>query len=171
MNIFYRRISILWTTSLKKILALSRINHTSWIIFLIFSEKSWLLYWIIYSLISFFGIYFLNKNKINYLNQTFNKTHNIRPLILFFFNLRRIPPFLGFFLKWYTLNLILNQNYLTIFIIILSTIITSFFYIRCIFIILCNWKLNISTFKTKTPIYFISTQLFLILITPELLQL
>lgn len=147
-TLFFRIVIILRTlirgiiginqTRLRKILAYSSINHISWIIAtLIFFKTLWLIYFLIYRIISLNLILIFNNFNIFYFKQIFNYLKS--PLlklffILNFFSLGGLPPFLGFFPKWLTIQyIIINNLIITSFLIILITLITLFFYIRLTF--------------------------------------
>nr|AND96250.1 NADH deshydrogenase subunit 2 [Onthophagus gracilipes] len=125
-------------TNIKKILAYSSINHISWMLTsMLFFEKIWMYYFIIYSIISLNIIIILKKLNIFYMNQLFSSLNN-NPLIKFFFmlnfmSLGGLPPFLGFLPKWLTIQILIKMNlfYLSL-IIIIMTLVTLFFYMRII---------------------------------------
>nr|APX39810.1 NADH dehydrogenase subunit 2 [Psylliodes fusiformis] len=125
--------------SLRKIMAYSSINHIAWMLASMMSNKMiWLIYFIIYSLISLNIVlifYFLN---IFYINQLFNSLNSNKMFkmlfILNFFSLGGLPPFLGFLPKWLVLNyLIYNNFYILSLILVIFTLLTLFFYIRISF--------------------------------------
>lgn len=122
--------------SMRKILTYSSINHVGWIISrIIFSTSVWLIYFIVYSLISINIIIILKNLNIYYLKQLFNSINRNKIIkILFNFNflsLGGIPPFLGFLPKWLTINfIIINNIYLLRAILIIFTLITLYFYVR-----------------------------------------
>lgn len=56
--------------SIRKILAISSINNTTWILFaILINENLWINYFLIYSLLNFLIIKILNNYNINYINQ------------------------------------------------------------------------------------------------------
>nr|APX39352.1 NADH dehydrogenase subunit 2 [Psylliodes thlaspis] len=125
--------------SLRKILAYSSINHIAWMLASMLNNKMiWLIYFVIYSLISMNIIlifYFLN---IFYLNQLFNSMNSnklYKMLFIFnFFSLGGLPPFLGFMPKWLVINFLINNNfYILSMILVIFTLMTLFFYIRITF--------------------------------------
>lgn len=125
--------------SLRKILAYSSINHIGWILrSIIFTETIWIWYFIVYALTTIIIIYILKINNISYLKQLFITLKN-QPitkflLILNFISLGGLPPFIGFFPKWITIQAIIINNYIIVsVIIIVITLITLFFYIRITF--------------------------------------
>nr|ATL15436.1 NADH dehydrogenase subunit 2 [Callosobruchus maculatus] len=126
-------------TSLRKILAYSSINHIAWMLSSMLNFKLiWLLYFNIYVILVFnlimifkyFNIYYMNQ-----LNLIFNSNKLLNFLFMAnFLSLGGLPPFLGFLPKWLTImNLTSNQFYSLTLILIISTLITLFFYIRLTF--------------------------------------
>nr|ALO70729.1 NADH deshydrogenase subunit 2 [Nargus velox] len=125
-------------TSIRKILAYSSINHISWMIStLIFFKTLWLIYFTVYTIISLNLIIIFNKFKIFYFKQIMNFINN--PMIKLFFmlnflSLGGLPPFLGFFPKWLTIQFLILNNYLIVtFMMIILTLLTLFFYLRFTF--------------------------------------
>nr|YP_010163965.1 NADH dehydrogenase subunit 2 [Acanthopsyche nigraplaga]QRK25803.1 NADH dehydrogenase subunit 2 [Acanthopsyche nigraplaga] len=122
-------------TSLRKLLAFSSINHSSWMMMsILISENLWILYFISYLfLIILICLMFYNFNS-TFINQLFfNNLKNYPKLILFInlLSLGGLPPFLGFIPKWITINfLIFNKHYFLTFILIMSSLIMLIFYIR-----------------------------------------
>nr|ARH54954.1 NADH dehydrogenase subunit 2 [Curculionidae sp. 5 AH-2016] len=146
---------------LRKILTYSSINHMSWMISnLMSSFNTWMIYFLIYSLINLNIIIILLKYKIYYFNQL-TKLFSLNIYMKFFFmlnllSLGGLPPFLGFFPKWLTVNsLIMNNFYTLSFILIIFTLISLFFYLRISFssFLLNNNKSLI--FSLKNSFYFL----------------
>nr|AYP72659.1 NADH dehydrogenase subunit 2 [Colasposoma sp. EMHAU-15070314] len=124
--------------SLRKIMAYSSINHISWMLSSISSTKIiWLIYFLIYSLISLVIIFSLNYSNTYFLHQmkifSSNKPLNLM-INLNFLSLGGLPPFLGFYPKWLTINYLnfINHYILTL-ILILFTLIFLFIYTRIMF--------------------------------------
>nr|APX40070.1 NADH dehydrogenase subunit 2 [Orestia punctipennis] len=122
--------------SLRKILAYSSINHIGWMLASMMNYKmTWLIYFIIYSIISVNLIMIFYLFNIFYLPQLFtslNSNKLIKILFIFnFFSLGGLPPFLGFLPKWLTINFLIYNNFYTLSLfLIISTLMTLFFYIR-----------------------------------------
>nr|AND96302.1 NADH deshydrogenase subunit 2 [Coprophanaeus sp. BMNH679884] len=122
--------------SLRKILAYSSINHIAWMLSaMMFSETIWLYYFIIYSIISLNLIIIFKKLNIFYIKQLFISMNNQSMtkffFILNFMSLGGLPPFLGFMPKWLTIQTLIENNYFFItFMIIITTLITLYFYMR-----------------------------------------
>jgi len=135
-SIFIGAIGGLNQTSLRKLIAFSSINHLGWILRnIINNENIWKIYFIFYFFLTISIIFILNNFKIFNLNQIFtltikNKTQTLIisiPLL----SLGGLPPFLGFFPKWITIENIVFENFFwLIFLIVNFTLITLYFYIR-----------------------------------------
>lgn len=150
--------------SLRKVLAYSSINHIGWIIrSIIVDQAVWIIYFIVYTVISInIVIIFktLNVFFLNQLYQTINNNALVKLLfIINFLSLRGVPPFLGFIPKWITIQvLVINGIILLPTIIIIFTIITVFIYIRITLSTLlintneCNWNSSIPLTKFKQSI-------------------
>nr|UZZ44221.1 NADH dehydrogenase subunit 2 [Orthotrichia sp. XG-2021] len=121
-------------TSLRKILAYSSINHMSWMtINLIYNFQIWKLYFILYSfhnLIIMYLLHYLNFNNIY--NYFFMKNNNYLKIIFFlnFLSLGGLPPFLGFMMKWITIKMILFKMNMLIFILIMNSLISLYYYVQ-----------------------------------------
>nr|YP_010154877.1 NADH dehydrogenase subunit 2 [Melanophila acuminata]QQX28196.1 NADH dehydrogenase subunit 2 [Melanophila acuminata] len=136
--------------SLRKILAYSSINHIGWMIAaMMFLELIWLYYFIIYTIISLNIILIFNYFKIFFIKQlfsSFNQNPSLKMMFSFnFFSLGGLPPFLGFFPKWLTIQMLVqNKFYFLTFTMIIMTLITLYYYIRISFssLLLNNSELN-----------------------------
>nr|ARH54377.1 NADH dehydrogenase subunit 2 [Gastrallus laevigatus] len=122
--------------SLRKILTFSSINHIGWMMSaLMFNISVWFNYFLIYSLLSTILILFFFKLKILYLMQLFSilKTNMLNKLMfnINFLSMGGLPPFLGFFPKWLTINLVVQNKLIFLSVIMVSlTLITLFYYVR-----------------------------------------
>nr|YP_009229557.1 NADH dehydrogenase subunit 2 [Papilio xuthus]ALT55638.1 NADH dehydrogenase subunit 2 [Papilio xuthus] len=139
-------------TSLRKLMAFSSINNLGWMLTtLLISENLWMFYLIMYSfLISIlcFLFYMLNAYFINQL--FFINMNSIMKISLMinFLSLGGLPPFLGFFPKWITINFLIMNNFLLIsFIFIMMSLIMLFFYIRVIYSCIMFNYLKLKWFK------------------------
>nr|YP_009707959.1 NADH dehydrogenase subunit 2 [Xystrocera globosa]QEU57257.1 NADH dehydrogenase subunit 2 [Xystrocera globosa] len=125
--------------SMRKIMAYSSINHIGWMIAsMMLSASIWSWYFLVYSLISINIVMILIKLKAFYLTQLMNSLNSNKSMKIFFslnfLSLGGLPPFLGFFPKWLTINgLVENNFFLVSVILILLTLITLFFYLRITF--------------------------------------
>nr|YP_010535454.1 NADH dehydrogenase subunit 2 [Ixodes scapularis]UYB78132.1 NADH dehydrogenase subunit 2 [Ixodes scapularis]UYB78145.1 NADH dehydrogenase subunit 2 [Ixodes scapularis] len=129
-------------TSFKKILAFSSISHLAWMMALIFSNHNfWMLYLLIYSLITMkiikifkknynFSIFNYNSMKLTFFNKI--------SMVSFFLSLGGMPPFLGFFSKWISVILMMKNFPLIMMILIPSSLINLFFYIRILYPVILN---------------------------------
>nr|ARH54689.1 NADH dehydrogenase subunit 2 [Tetratoma fungorum] len=125
--------------SLRKILTFSSINHIAWMISTMMTSFSiWLLYFVIYSMITLNIILIFNYTNSFYLKQIINSVNYNKTLkftlMLNFMSLAGLPPFIGFIPKWLTINwMIYNNFYLVAFMLTISTSIILFVYMRIIF--------------------------------------
>nr|QYK19511.1 NADH dehydrogenase subunit 2 [Neotriplax arisana] len=125
--------------SLRKILAYSSINHIGWMIAsMMVSNYIWIIYFLIYSIISINIVLIFNNMNIFYMKQLFkslNKNKLIKYLLMLnFLSLGGLPPFIGFYPKWLTINFLVEKNFIFLSIIlIIFTMITLFVYLRVTF--------------------------------------
>nr|AXS65661.1 NADH dehydrogenase subunit 2 [Cucujoidea sp. 41 KM-2017] len=167
--------------SLRKILAYSSINHIGWMLSsMLVSQYIWSLYFLIYSIISMNIIFIFNSFNIFMLKQTFytlNKNKTLKILLSFnFISLGGLPPFLGFFPKWMTINFLVEKKFIFLsLIMIILTLITLFVYLRVIFHSLTiNMNEILTSYKLKInllPLIFNFCSLSLLTLSPLILNL
>nr|YP_010231155.1 NADH dehydrogenase subunit 2 [Paralimna concors]QSV37198.1 NADH dehydrogenase subunit 2 [Paralimna concors] len=123
-------------TSLRKLMAFSSINHLGWMMTAMqINQSIWLIYFLLYCLLTFNMIYYFNLFKISHLNQLFSMYFISKPMKFFmFFNLLSLgglPPFLGFFPKWMVIQyIVMNSQLMLLLILMMTALITLYFYIR-----------------------------------------
>nr|YP_009919124.1 NADH dehydrogenase subunit 2 [Triatoma mexicana]QMP96756.1 NADH dehydrogenase subunit 2 [Triatoma mexicana] len=141
-------------TSLRKILGYSSINHMGWMIACIkFNNEFWLKYLMIYSSIILMMTTLFNLYSSFFINQVINSSPSFMEkslIIILFLSLGGLPPFIGFLPKWLVIQSMISSNSITImFIMIMSSLITLFYYLRLISSTLLiystsiKWNLNI----------------------------
>nr|AML25858.1 NADH dehydrogenase subunit 2 [Staphylinidae sp. BMNH 1274173] len=140
--------------SLRKIMAYSSINHMAWMMSAMFvSETIWMYYLIIYIILTFNIIVIFKILNIYYFNQLIISINN-NFLFKFFFSLNflslgGLPPFIGFFPKWLTIQYLMMEQYLFIStIMVILTLMTLYFYLQLIFNILMISSFKINYFYT-----------------------
>nr|YP_009154102.1 NADH dehydrogenase subunit 2 [Gandalfus puia]AKC99385.1 NADH dehydrogenase subunit 2 [Gandalfus puia] len=143
-------------TKLRKIMAFSSINHMSWmLIAMSISDTMWLMYFFFYTLISssiailfhFIKAFYLS----DLLSPNYPKSFYVLTLPLSLLSLGGLPPFTGFIPKWIMIQiLILNQMIFPLLILLLSALVTLYFYLRILtpFILLMGPSLS---FNMKHP--------------------
>nr|ALO76284.1 NADH deshydrogenase subunit 2 [Lamiinae sp. GENSP01] len=148
--------------SLRKILAYSSINHISWMLAsMLNSQTIWMIYFLIYTLITLNLVIIFHIFKVFYLMQ-FLSVMNEMKLIKFFLSvilsLGGLPPFLGFFPKWMVINnLVANNFFMLSVLLIIFTLISLYFYLRVsfsTFLINSNETLFMRSKKINGWIYF-----------------
>lgn len=123
-------------TFLRKLLAYSSINHMAWIISaLLLRETTWLLYFLVYSLISLSVVTLLMNFQAQHFNHLVNHSANnpqIKIIIFIrFLSLGGLPPFTGFIPKWIVIQqLAINQNFILLLVLLASSLLTLFYYLR-----------------------------------------
>lgn len=154
-------------TSLRKLIAFSSINHLGWMIAAIqLRERIWLIYFILYSLLTFNIIYFFNIYKVSHINQLFSIFFYSKIIKFFIFlnllSLGGLPPFLGFFSKWIVIQYVsINNQLFLIIVLTLTTLITLYFYLRLCYSAFIlnytenNWISNIHVNKISNNFYII----------------
>nr|WRO45286.1 NADH dehydrogenase subunit 2 [Phyllothelys breve] len=125
--------------SIRKIITFSSINHIGWMLTtMIMGTNMWLMYFMIYSINILSIILLSNSINLSYITQTFN-TNNKKKMIKFtlfmsMLSLGGLPPFLGFFPKWITIQfMIQNLMNLTSMILIMFSLLTLFYYMRIMY--------------------------------------
>nr|YP_002970967.1 NADH dehydrogenase subunit 2 [Nerthra indica]ACJ69456.1 NADH dehydrogenase subunit 2 [Nerthra indica] len=122
-------------TSLRKIMAYSSISHMGWMMACMkFENELWMMYLIIYSAITLmlttlfynYSAFYMNQLQVN-MNLAMKKWL----MTTLFLSLGGLPPFIGFFPKWIVIQSLINKNlYFMLMIMILSALITLYYYIR-----------------------------------------
>nr|QGX06375.1 NADH dehydrogenase subunit 2 [Sphaeronemoura hainana] len=126
-------------TSIRKILAYSSINHLGWLLAaMAVGESIWGLYFMVYSFLSFAIVFLMNSFKLIHVNQIFSLS-TINPIHKFalfvtLLSLGGLPPFIGFMPKWLVIqNMVVLGNLFTITVMVLTTLMTLFYYLRTTF--------------------------------------
>lgn len=122
---------------IKKILGYSSIYHISWLLLLLKSYKYIIvLYLTIYRVLNYRLIKIFKKIKIERIFKALTSNNiNLTLILLNIISLRGLPPFLGFFLKWYIMiSLLKTPLILIILSLLLLSIINLYFYFQFIII-------------------------------------
>ena len=124
----------LFLTNLKKILAYSSVRHTGWLTALAKYQKEWMLYLVLYAILLLMLIKYLHQTQIKRRTQSLFIAHPSR--ILYFWtliiSLAGLPPFLGFYLKWLRLSILVSSFRSLIFILVLAFSFALYFYLSII---------------------------------------
>nr|QOI73928.1 NADH dehydrogenase subunit 2 [Haemaphysalis longicornis] len=133
----------------KKILIFSSISHLSWMIIMMYSSSNfWMSYMTIYFIMIFSIIKILKKNNINSLDNMMNVkllNNDKISMIMLLMSLGGMPPFMGFVIKFVAITIIIKYSIITMIILILSSLVNIFIYIRMITPALVTFnKLNIN---------------------------
>nr|YP_010397460.1 NADH dehydrogenase subunit 2 [Sinomantis denticulata]UQJ77593.1 NADH dehydrogenase subunit 2 [Sinomantis denticulata] len=125
--------------SLRKILAFSSINHVGWMLTtMVLGTNLWVMYFIIYMINITVIISLTSITNMSYITQTFNSMNNKKwmkfTLFISMLSLGGLPPFLGFFPKWITIQFMAqNLMILTASILIMTSLLTLYYYMRIMY--------------------------------------
>nr|ARH55185.1 NADH dehydrogenase subunit 2 [Setarhynchus sp. AH-2016] len=126
-------------TCLRKLMTYSSINHMSWMTATLLSSLNiWVYYFFIYCLININIMIFFYKYNIFFI-KNLNTLLNFNKMMKIFFmtnflSLGGLPPFLGFFPKWLTINFLIKANFYSLSMLLTSiSIISLYFYTRLTF--------------------------------------
>nr|YP_010962599.1 NADH dehydrogenase subunit 2 [Euphausia crystallorophias]WNI01994.1 NADH dehydrogenase subunit 2 [Euphausia crystallorophias] len=140
-------------TLLRKLLGYSSINHMAWMMAaLLVSESMWLLYFIVYSVMSFSVVMLFHFTQTFHFNHLLNHIPpgSVVKLVMFMslLSLGGLPPFTGFIPKWIVIQqLCWSGNFLLLAILLSSSLFTLFYYLR-----VALSSLVLSSAKTKWSI-------------------
>nr|UFZ12930.1 NADH dehydrogenase subunit 2 [Protohermes cangyuanensis] len=142
-------------TNLRSLMAFSSINHMGWILSsMMISELMWITYFLFYVFLSFTVILiFFNFKLYSFIQiNTIMNSSPMNKFILFsnLLSMGGLPPFLGFFPKLLVIqNLIFTNNLFLIFCMVMTALITLFFYIRISFSSFMIMSINLKWYKTN----------------------
>nr|QKY63791.1 NADH dehydrogenase subunit 2 [Triatoma barberi] len=156
-------------TSLRKILGYSSISHLGWMIACMkFNNEFWLKYLIIYSIIIMMMTSMFDSYSSFFINQVINSSPSFMEkslIIILFMSLGGLPPFIGFLPKLLVIQSMINSNSTMImFIMIMSILITLFYYIRLISSTLLIYSTSIKWNQNKK----INPNLIMLMITTNI---
>nr|AFI23526.1 NADH dehydrogenase subunit 2 [Megymenum brevicorne] len=130
-------------TSLRKLMAYSSINHLGWMLPMTLSE-SWINYMWIYTVINLTVCLMFSKLNIMFINQVNSLSMSMAEKLMYMinmFSLGGLPPFLGFLAKLITIYELTHRGmYMLMFIMIMMSIITLFYYMRIMTSMLLSYQ-------------------------------
>nr|AQM39837.1 NADH dehydrogenase subunit 2 [Orophyllus montanus] len=164
-------------TSLRKLMAYSSINHLGWMIGgMLVGENMWLIYFLIYTILSLSVVLIFHSFQISYISQNYMILAPHPSLKFFLYtlllSLGGLPPFLGFAPKWLIIQTLMNANQIILIsVMVITTLVTLFYYIRLTFSAFLlnptNLKWNLINPYSKIP--FMTTSMMTIISTTGLL--
>nr|YP_009501866.1 NADH dehydrogenase subunit 2 [Aacanthocnema dobsoni]AWU48796.1 NADH dehydrogenase subunit 2 [Aacanthocnema dobsoni] len=140
INVIVGNLGSISQSSITKMIIFSSINTTGWMI-MSFMESYYLflVYFIQYTLISYFMYKFLVKTQIKWLIQVKSNVNSIK---WFYFtiimSMSGFPPFVGFIPKWLLIKKVFYLNSMPMFLMIMLSILTLFFYLKSSLSIITN---------------------------------
>nr|YP_010230777.1 NADH dehydrogenase subunit 2 [Oplophorus spinosus]QSV10487.1 NADH dehydrogenase subunit 2 [Oplophorus spinosus] len=141
-------------TLLRKIMAYSSINHMAWMIAaLLLNESLWMLYFLVYALVSSSVVLIMHSQQIFHFNNLSSYNFNSPTLKLTCFlsllSMGGLPPLLGFLPKWLVIQELATSNFfLWLSFLLFSALITLFYYLR---VALTSMTLSSPKLKSSLP--------------------
>nr|YP_002860158.1 NADH dehydrogenase subunit 2 [Davidius lunatus]ACB48040.1 NADH dehydrogenase subunit 2 [Davidius lunatus] len=125
-------------SSMRKLMAYSSISHLGWMIpAMMISNNFWMVYFAIYSILNMAVLYTFNSQSFFQTSQSFQSSHDTMikfSMFISMLSLGGLPPFLGFLPKWMVIqNMVSSKYMMLILIMVMSTLITLYFYLRIMF--------------------------------------
>nr|BBD12691.1 NADH dehydrogenase subunit 2 [Dryococelus australis] len=164
-------------TSIRKLMAYSSISNNGWMLAaMMMSENLWLLYFIMYALMTMMMTLSMNVHKIFHMNQLMSMNESMYMKFILLINMLSIsglPPMLGFLPKWLVMQSSMSMNELMIMsMMVMLTLITIYYYLRMMYTALMltntepkwNKMILVKNYKLMMPIT-IMTMMGLITIT------
>nr|VFU78617.1 NADH dehydrogenase subunit 2 [Proasellus escolai] len=135
---------------LRKLMAFSSISHMGWMLVgMTLTQMHWVLYFSTYIATSLALIVLLNKMNIFSLSQLSPKSKNSMLIMLLLMSLGGFPPLLGFAPKWAILMSVVSISLPLSFLLIMTSMVTLYYYIRTGLMTLTlsnlNMKMNLLT--------------------------
>nr|YP_010381657.1 NADH dehydrogenase subunit 2 [Cylindratus longicephalus]UDL72032.1 NADH dehydrogenase subunit 2 [Cylindratus longicephalus] len=151
ISMIFSPISMLKTMSMKKIMAFSSISNSPWMVMsMLISKFYFILFFTIYSTINIITMNNFKKMNINFTNQMNEKKKNSKiNMIVNFLSMSGFPPTIGFFLKWMILQKMMELSKSLSMIMVLSSLISSFIYLKMMISIFMTMNLKKKNFKSK----------------------
>nr|ASY98483.1 NADH dehydrogenase subunit 2 [Idolomantis diabolica] len=125
--------------SLRKILSFSSINHIGWMLTtMILGSNLWIMYFTIYTINIIIITFTAATTNISNIMQTFSAINHKKmikfTLFITILSLGGLPPLLGFFPKWITIQFTIQNMMIPLSMtLIITSLLTLFFYLRIIY--------------------------------------
>nr|YP_011014849.1 NADH dehydrogenase subunit 2 [Gergithus yunnanensis]WQB38530.1 NADH dehydrogenase subunit 2 [Gergithus yunnanensis] len=148
---FMGPISALKQLSMKKIMAYSSISNSTWLISSLYlSKQMFLMFFLTYSTLTMMMMSKMNKNNILYMNQVTTMSYMKKlSLSITMLSMSGMPPLLGFLPKWMILQNLIKFSTILPMMMILSSILATFIYIKMTNPMMTNLTMMKKTKKEK----------------------
>nr|YP_009654849.1 NADH dehydrogenase subunit 2 [Plautia fimbriata]QCI09417.1 NADH dehydrogenase subunit 2 [Plautia fimbriata] len=154
-------------SSLRKMMGYSSINHLGWMLAINKSMNLWIMYLIIYMILTIMVCKLFNKYKMFFINQisTLNMTNSEKiNMFIMMMSMGGLPPFIGFLPKWITIqSMVDNKEFMLMFIMIMFSLVTLLYYIRIMTSMFLTYSTSIkwSTFNNNSSMMMMSINMML----------
>nr|UDL72097.1 NADH dehydrogenase subunit 2 [Peltonotellus sp.] len=151
-SLLFSPISMMKTTSTKKIMGFSSINNSPWMISsMILSKNIFMMFITVYTTINFMIMNNFMKSNIMFINQINEKDKNMKlSMIINFISISGMPPMMGFFPKWMILQKMIELSKLISMMMIISSFLTTMIYMKMIMTLMSSMTLKKKNFKKKS---------------------
>lgn len=168
LGLIFGVLGIIKINCIKIFILVSSVSHIGWVMIAsLRSEFISLFYIAFYFLISFFIILFFYKKNFSNIEEIYLEItkRKLILIIILFFSLRGLPPFIGFLPKIYILIYFMYINWEIVFFLVLFSVLALFCYIKIIYsyIFIYFWKIKKIIFLNVYYNYFFFEILFFII--------
>nr|YP_010219066.1 NADH dehydrogenase subunit 2 [Phoneutria boliviensis]UBY46219.1 NADH dehydrogenase subunit 2 [Phoneutria boliviensis] len=124
---------------LKRLMAYSSIYHLGWILLcILIDSESWFNYLLIYMLMVFPVIFFMKVEDISDLMDMVKVSSSLWMTVIML-SMAGMPPFLGFFLKWFAFSMIMGYSIFYMVVLVVCSIVMFYVYFRVIYDVLVGY--------------------------------
>nr|YP_004021523.1 NADH dehydrogenase subunit 2 [Megacrania alpheus adan]BAJ24582.1 NADH dehydrogenase subunit 2 [Megacrania alpheus adan] len=138
LSVYIGAIGGLNQTSLRKLMAYSSISNNGWMMMaMMMSENMWLIYFMIYTMMTMMMALSMNNYKLFNINQLMSMNESTYMKMLMMINMLSIsglPPMMGFLPKWMVIQTSMNTYELMLMMVmVMLTLITIYYYLRMLY--------------------------------------
>nr|YP_010381592.1 NADH dehydrogenase subunit 2 [Neosymplana vittatum]UDL71967.1 NADH dehydrogenase subunit 2 [Neosymplana vittatum] len=151
ISLLFAPIAMMKMNSMKKLIGYSSIYNSPWMIVSIYiSKKLFVLFFFIYSTLNLLLMKKMKMNNMMFLNQMTEKsTMTKMNLMINFISISGMPPTMGFFPKWMILMKLNEISWIISMMMLFSSFISTFIYMKMISSIMMNQTTKKKFFKMK----------------------
>nr|WOW99087.1 NADH dehydrogenase subunit 2 [Paravarcia sp.] len=151
LSMFMAPIAAMNQTSTKSIMAYSSISNSPWMIMsMMMSKQMFLMFFFMYSMLTIMTMKKMKESNIMFINQMTSKSMKKKiNLIILILSMSGMPPMLGFLPKWMILEKMMLSSMLIPMMMILSSMTSTFIYMKMISMMVMMSKMTKKTNKEK----------------------
>nr|YP_026091.1 NADH dehydrogenase subunit 2 [Habronattus oregonensis]AAT02502.1 NADH dehydrogenase subunit 2 [Habronattus oregonensis] len=139
--------------NIKQLLAYSSIHHLGWILMIVMKENYvWFFYLMLYGVILYMVVALLIDDEIVSLSMVYSCNKKVW-FIVSMLSMAGMPPLLGFYLKWMALLNIVNYSMVFLMLLVFSSVIMLYIYVRMIYSVIMSGGLEMSWMWDMNMLY------------------